>query len=533
MKRSTIWSLAIIISLATIGLILVQSKWVEIAVDVKAQQFWQTAQLALDNISKEIERQETVLQVIDEIRPYATAGASTSPRLTYQQSTINRTRGGLRTHERNQQVFTIRQLDTLRIPSVSQLSTPDSLQIIRIDKNLWDIKPIRPSQSKPELSFNLSIDERLMNKTVFVENIIDKMIRIELPIEERIPQEVLDTIIKTELTKLGLSIKFNYKLTTETDSIVYKSKGYSPHASYPLRTNLFPNDFFSKKYYLSLFFPNQKTYVFSSLGWMTVSTFLLTIIIIFSFTVTILVIFKQKRLSEIKSDFVSNMTHELKTPISTISLAAQMLKDNSIPDEKKRIGYLGGVITEESKRLGLQVEKVLQMAIFEKTKLKLKLKQIDMHEVISKVACSFDIQLQNANGEMTTNLQSKSPKILADEIHITNVVNNLLDNALKYSNGNPNITLTTSDASKGILLAVKDNGIGISRDNQRRIFDQFYRVPTGNIHNVKGFGLGLCYVKKIVEEHNGKIWVDSVLGKGSSFSIYLPTEGPNEKNKLQ
>ena len=207
-----------------------------------------------------------------------------------------------------------------------------------------------------------------------------------------------------------------------------------------------------------------------------------------------------------------------------------MLNDKSIPIERKNLTYLGGVIADESKRLGLQVEKVLQMAIFEKTKLKLKLKDIDIHEVVKKVSANFALQLQSQNGILITELNANNPLIVADEVHITNVVNNLLDNAVKYKNGNPEITIFTKNATGGIVIAFKDNGIGISRDNIRKIFDQFYRVPSGNIHNVKGFGLGLSYVKKIVEAHGGRIWVDSTLGIGSTFSIFLPWSGPTERN---
>jgi signal transduction histidine kinase len=207
-----------------------------------------------------------------------------------------------------------------------------------------------------------------------------------------------------------------------------------------------------------------------------------------------------------------------------------MLNDKSIPIERKNLTYLGGVIADESKRLGLQVEKVLQMAIFEKTKLKLKLKDIDVHEVVKKVSANFALQLQSQNGMLITELNANNPLIVADEVHVTNVVNNLLDNAVKYKNGNPEITIFTKNATGGIVIAFKDNGIGISRDNIRKIFDQFYRVPSGNIHNVKGFGLGLSYVKKIVEAHGGRIWVDSTLGLGSTFSIFLPWSGPAERN---
>jgi two-component system, OmpR family, phosphate regulon sensor histidine kinase PhoR len=533
MKRRAIWILTAVISLATIGLIWVQSNWVKIAVEVKDEQFWQTAKLALDKIVTEVDRQEIIVQVIDEINPYPAGRSTSQPSFTYNYSTINRTRGGIRTLQKNQQVFTLRQLDTLKIPSISSLTNLDSLQIIRIDNNLWDIRPTRPSTRYPEIKFNIMPDEKFINKTIFVENIVDKLVRIDLSIEERLPQEVLDTIIKNELNRYGISTRYEYAVTNENDSIIYSSNGYKYPMGKPIMASLFPNDFFSKKYSLTIFFPNHKTLLISSLGWMTLTTILLTLIIIFSFSITIATIFKQKRLSEIKSDFVSHMTHELKTPISTISLAAQMLNDNSIPIENKRIGHLGGIISEESKRLGLQVEKVLQMAIFEKTKLKLKLKPVNLHQIIDKVVCSFSIQIQSADGDLSTELNAQNPTLIADEVHITNVVNNLLDNALKYRNGQPKITVSTKNATKGIIIAVKDNGIGISRENQKRIFDQFYRVPTGNLHNVKGFGLGLCYVKKIVEEHGGQIWVESTLGEGSLFSCYLPLDGINDKNLIE
>ena len=529
MTRKMIVLLSVIISIATIGLVLVQSKWVRIAVEVKEEQFAQTAGLAMEKIVSEVERQETIVQVIDEVKPYSSIGSSSAPTLSYQFSSINRTRGGFRTLEKKQQAFTLRSLDTLKIPSAIRLNTTDSLRISSSDNQLINIKPIRSNPKLSELNFNISVDEKFLNKTVFVENIVDKLIRIELPIHERIPEEILDTIIKTELSKLGVETRYEYRLSNDQDSTIYKSQNFLSSAkSRTYKSNLFPNDFFSRRYFLSIYFPNQKGYIIKSLGLMTLTTFALTIIIIFSFTVTIFIIFKQKKLSEIKSDFVSNMTHELKTPISTISLAAQMLNDGSIPAERKNLGYLGGIISEESKRLGHQVEKVLQMAIFDKTKLKLKLKEVDIHSVIGKVTCSFAIQLQNVGGVLHQNLDSSSPICISDEVHITNVVNNLLDNALKYRNGNPEITISTKNASHGIVVAVKDNGIGISRENQKRIFDQFYRVPTGNIHNVKGFGLGLSYVKKIIEAHGGKVWVESNLGDGSLFSIYLPRSGPNE-----
>jgi signal transduction histidine kinase len=239
---------------------------------------------------------------------------------------------------------------------------------------------------------------------------------------------------------------------------------------------------------------------------------------------------KQKKLSEIKTDFINNMTHELKTPISTISLASQLLADPNIPIENKNIEHLSRLLLDESKRLSAHVEKVLHIAVFEKNSLRLRLKIINVHELIEQAINNFSIQLKNKNGKVYTHLEATTPLVEADEAHLTNIIINLLDNAIKYSDKDPVITITTMNNDHGIVVSVKDNGMGISKENLNKIFDQFYRVPTGNVHNVKGFGLGLSYVKKMVEAHHGKIWVESTIGEGSTFSIYLPFNQKNTHN---
>ena len=222
------------------------------------------------------------------------------------------------------------------------------------------------------------------------------------------------------------------------------------------------------------------------------------------------------------------MTHELKTPISTISLASQMLNDNSIPNSMKNIEHLSRVIFDESKRLSYHVEKVLQAAIFEKGRISLKIRRMDIHELINNVVKSFIIQVKTRNGQIIKNLDATYSIVNVDEVHFTNVLLNLLDNAIKYSKGQPNITVSTRSKKGGIVIAVEDLGIGISKDQQRRIFERFYRVPTGNVHNVKGFGLGLSYVKKIVEEHNGRISIESELNVGTKFEIFIPVAKMND-----
>ena len=255
---------------------------------------------------------------------------------------------------------------------------------------------------------------------------------------------------------------------------------------------------------------------------MFIASIVLILIMIVIFVATLSVIFKQKRIAEIRSDFVSNMTHELKTPIATISLAAQMLEDKNIPVELKNVDHLSKMVKEESKRLGLLVEKVLQMAIFDRGTFKLKRKQLNLHSIIRKVLENYALQFQAKSVKVTCDLSAEKAEVYADEVHITNIVSNLIDNAIKYSNDTPIINICTLNKNDGIIVSVKDNGIGIGKEYQKRIFDQFYRVPTGNIHSVKGFGLGLSYVKKIAEMHDGNVWLKSEQGEGSTFSIYIP-----------
>lgn len=270
----------------------------------------------------------------------------------------------------------------------------------------------------------------------------------------------------------------------------------------------------------------SKLFVLHSLGWMIGGSILFTLIIIAAFGLTIYTMLRQKKLSEIKSDFINNMTHEFKTPLATISLAVDALGNKKVINDQEKIGYFSGIIKQENMRMNKQVETILQSAILERKEIGLRPAEVNVHEVLEKNMENLQLQLLHKNGRFEKRLAATQPIIIADEVHFSNIISNLLDNALKYSKEqeSPLIVVETHNTKKGIQISIQDNGIGMSKETLSRIFEKFYRAHTGNLHNVKGFGLGLAYVKAIVDEHKGKIKVESTPGKGTKFILELPQQ---------
>jgi two-component system, OmpR family, phosphate regulon sensor histidine kinase PhoR len=359
--------------------------------------------------------------------------------------------------------------------------------------------------------------------------------RSELPLSLRFPPEILAQVLDSALKRNDIFLDYKYTILTQIDGksrYIMGSPDYKPgKRTTQYKKLLWADDDPVKPDYLCLYFPDQNSSFLKSTSFLVFPSLLLTLFIIGIFIVTLQIILRQKKISQIKNDFINNMTHELKTPISTISLASQMLRDSSVSLTQSTVDHISGVIFDESKRLSNQVEKVLQMAVFNEGRLKLKFTEIDLNKLAETVASNFEIRVSNKDGELKTDLQAENPYIRGDDVHITNVIFNLLDNAVKYSKSKPLIELSTENKNGWAIVQVKDNGIGIPKEHQEKIFERFYRVPTGNIHNVKGFGLGLSYVKRIVDVHNGKIKVDSTLGKGTRFRLYFPLNNIQDYGK--
>jgi two-component system, OmpR family, phosphate regulon sensor histidine kinase PhoR len=526
MQKKILWTITIILSVTLVCLIFVQTYWIKNAININEEQFHQLVIKGMENIVEEIENREIISQVVNEMDPYHDVSLTGAPSINYKLNKLSQSTFSLSTTDEEKEVFIINKNDSLNISSQLQLLANNAIQFR--NKSGLQINETSKKQSFGSLKVKTDLTENLDNRTIFVENVVNKLIQIDVELEDRIDKGSIDEILKRTFTDLGIDIGYEYTVTKNKYKTVYSSENYSDqHEVRKFTSQLYPKDVFAKGNYLYVYFPEEKSFILKSTGFMAFSSILLTLIIVFGFSLSIHIMFKQKRLSQIKNDFVNNMTHELKTPISTISLASQMLKDDSIPMESKNIAYISDVIDDESKRLSYQVEKVLKTALFEQGQMKLKLKELNLHKIIENVVKNFEIQVKSKNGKLVKNLEATNPILSIDEVHITNIIFNLLDNAVKYCRDNPEIVVSTKEVKKGICILVSDKGIGIRKQDQKRIFDQFYRVSTGNVHDVKGFGLGLSYVKKIINAHGGEITLTSEFRKGTTFEIFFPNNNIN------
>ena len=335
------------------------------------------------------------------------------------------------------------------------------------------------------------------------------------------PREVHQKV-QSALSRNNIKESFEYSITNIFQTPIVSSKGFRP--DYYKSTMNVPLTIEKANFVetLHLYIYEDRNYILRKMGWMIAASILFTGIITSAFALTVRTMFTQKKLSEIKSDFINNMTHELKTPLATISLAIDALTNEKVIHDTDKIRYYSGMIKDENKRMNKQVEKILQAARIEKQDITLKLQRLNAHDIISKVTNNLSLQIQERSGTLSLKLDALKHEIDADEVHFSNIIFNLLDNAIKYSKDQPVIQVSTENVNGMLAIKVRDNGIGMNKETQTRVFEKFYRAHTGNLHNVKGFGLGLSYVKAMVEAHDGRVKVESTQGKGSTFTVFFP-----------
>jgi two-component system phosphate regulon sensor histidine kinase PhoR len=368
------------------------------------------------------------------------------------------------------------------------------------------------------------------DKRTLVNNVVNDMFLLKGPeaIAEKLNRKTVDSMLAKSLNEKGISISFAYKINpTGKDTVIVTNAAKEKIDAAPKKyvQDIFPqNPFMENKTAITVAFPGQKAFIYNKILWMFDLSIALLLIVIGVFYYTIRMLLKQKKISQIKSDLINNITHEFKTPIATISLACDAIVEPGIVTDKTGIDRYSKMIKEENSRLGMMVENLLSAAAIEKGEYSINKEEIDLHDLILKASEKFSMIFSNARGRLTLNLQAERAEIMADSFHMTNIINNMLDNAYKYSGDNPEAAITTSNSDNGIIVTFEDNGIGIPAGELNKIFDTFYRVPTGNVHNVQGSGIGLSYVKKLIEEHKGNISVESSENKGSRFTMFLPFE---------
>lgn len=372
------------------------------------------------------------------------------------------------------------------------------------------------------------IQKRVRKKTAVIGDIVKNLIEIDIyeSIEERLSKFDFDKKINEKFIDNGIASVLNYGVFDNSNKMVLsnliKNETNNELLNSKFKTRLFPNDVIGKDNMLIVDFPDQTTFVLQQMWSVLLLSVVVLISIIFGFVYTVVTIVRQKKLSEMKNDFINNITHELKTPISTISLACQSLADKSINKDEQKVNKYVKMISEENSRLGSLVENVLQTAVYDKGKFNLRIEKLNLKSLLIEAISNIKNQVQEKNGEIDFNFQLNDDYLIeTDAIHFVNIITNLLDNANKYSNEFPKIMIEVIKSKNEIEISVSDNGIGIHKEHQKRIFDSLYRIPTGDIYNTKGFGLGLNYVKNVVEKMNWKIKVSSQINKGSSFIITI------------
>ena len=543
MSRKMIRTIIVLMSLAMIGLIGFQAYWINNAIDVSHVKFNQNVHEALNHIVTNLEKREVYYAASKQIN-----NRHLNNRFFQMDSNLFR----YNQHSKiNKDSFVSYNRQNQENPMTweSGFRIEDSLlfgnQMVRISYEITNSGNPDYSKFVEEERFytqnQIKVDfndfeayenevrrsiQKFAEKSRMVTIVLDDLLGEQKQISNRVNKEQIDKMLKEQLQMKGIDIDYEYAVVDRgVNHVIFSDYQQNDEKEVLLSDfsiRLFPNDFSGGENYLTIFFPDKTGFLIKDI-WLTLtSSVFLVLLIIFCFAYAIFAIIRQKKLSEIKNDFINNMTHEFKTPISTVSLACEALQDKDIQKNESFISRYVEAIRDENKRLGRQVEKVLQMATLDKKEYRLKLEELDIHQIIDKALSHINLQIEKRGGSIQKNLIASNNIIISDDVHLTNIIYNLLDNANKYSTDKPQIGIDTEDHHQGLLIRISDKGIGMTKEAIDKIFDRFYRVPTGNIHDTKGFGLGLTYVKTILLALGGQIKVKSTPGKGSTFEIILP-----------
>jgi len=365
-------------------------------------------------------------------------------------------------------------------------------------------------------------------KADYIEDVAIGMELAKRPLKDRLNIIIVQELIKEELAQRDIKAPFNIEIWSTNNillnNILDEAALKNPSNTTRYSTALFKGDIGAAPGKLTIYFPNKKAIIADNMGYLLLPMLALLFLLVGCFAYTLIIIFRQKKVSEMKTDFINNMTHEFKTPVATIMIASESLKDPDINADHKRVQKLANIIYDENVRLGNHIERVLDLARLEKETLKLDQVDVHINDLVSAVTDSMQLRMQNIGGKFSIDLAATKDVVVGDELHFSNVFYNLLDNAIKYNKGDLHVSIQSKNVGDSIVVTIADNGIGMSRDHLQKIFDQFYRIPTGNVHNVKGFGLGLSYVQDILRRLNGKIMVKSEKDKGTTFEVILPTK---------
>lgn len=524
-NKNMTWLLITLMCFSVLGLVYIQFYWINEAYTLKEQEFRGQVSEALHSIVKRLEHEEVIQTMMtnaeeNEMLKYTAKDNKSSSDLAQDIQDYTWFRNQT-THLKDLEFgFTVENTNDLytigdTTKNENGLRLKYSFEISEPDKNLKTL-----------------LSKSSTNQLELIQNVIQQL-NTNKSIKERIDPEQLDVVIKDELVKHNVQIPHEYILSEEPAKVVIYQNPIKANiqklfkSMYKIR--LFPKDIISKEAQLYLRFPNKNHLLLDRLAFMLTGSFLLMLFIIACFVYAVNVIKKQRVISDMKTDFINNMTHEFKTPIATISLASEALSEPSVIASESKIKRFVKVIFDENNRLKNQVEKVLQFAKIDKGEWQLQKSEINLNNTVREIVDSFNLQVKEKHGTIEFIEDSEGTIIMADRVHFKNILSNLIDNAIKYSDKEPDIKIRTKANNKGVILCVTDKGIGMTKEESQKIFDKFYRVSKGNVHDVKGFGLGLSYVLTMTNAHNGNVKVRSQKNKGSSFELFFPFDQNNNK----